>query len=363
MADTPQTNPSSPLSLATTAVTAGRPPRLPDGPLNGPVVLASTYHAGGDIGYGRYGNPTWEMFESVLGALEGGNATAYASGMAATSAVLDLVPPGGTVAAPRHAYYGTLSLLRHHAERGRVTVRLVDLTDRAGAREAVQAADLMWVESPTNPLLRLCDVEGLVADAVEADTLAVVDNTFATPILSRPLELGADVVVHSATKYLSGHADLLLGAAVVRDTTLMERLVTTRGREGSQPGTMETWLALRGMRTLHLRMERAQSNAAELARRLGAHPRVSDVHYPGLGAMVSIEVTGNADAATAVSTATSVWVHATSLGGVESTLERRRRWPGESTDVPDNLLRLSVGVEDVDDLWADLDSALERAHR
>jgi cystathionine gamma-synthase len=354
-------SPEAPLSPSTVAVTAGRPPRVPDGPLNPPIVMASTYHAGGEVGYGRYGNPTWEMFETAVGALEGGVATSFASGMAATAAVLDLVPAGGTVVAQAHAYYGTLSLLRQREERGLLSVRLADLTDLAAAERAVEGADLLWAESPTNPLLLVADLPALMAAASAAGALGVVDSTFATPILQRPLEDGAAVVVHSATKYLSGHSDLLLGVAVVRDAALAERLVAARSGQGAVPGSVEAWLALRGLRTLHLRVERAQANAAALARRLAQHPAVTSVHYPGFGAIVSVVLRGDAESAERVPELTRLWVHATSLGGVESSLERRRRWPGESPDVPETLLRLAVGVEDVEDLWRDLAAALDQA--
>lgn len=351
--------PSS-LSPATLAVSAGRPPRRPDGPLNPPLVLASTYHAGGEVGYGRYGNPTWEMFESAVGAMEGGVATSFASGIAAVAAVLDLVPVGGVVVAPPDAYYGSLQVLTRLASQGRLTVRRADLTDRGAAGEAVPGADLVWCETPTNPLLKVVDLPALAEQCLSAGAVLAVDNTFATPILARPLEVGADVVVHSATKYLSGHADLLLGVAVARDADVAARLVEIRSVLGALPGTVEAWLALRGLRTLHLRMERASANAAELARRLSSHGAVTAVHYPGLGAMVSIELRGDPQVAELVCEQTEVWVHATSLGGVESSLERRRRWSGESPEVPESLLRLSVGVEDVDDLWADLVAALPR---
>ncbi len=355
MAESPEVS----LSPATIAVAAGRPPRRPDGPMNPPIVLASTYHAGGEVGYGRYGNPTWEMWETAVGALEGGVATSYASGMAAVAAVLDLVPDGGTVVASSDAYYGTLAMLGVQEKRGRVTVRLVDLADADAAEAAVEGADLVWAESPTNPMLQVVDLPRLIAVAGAAEALTVVDNTFNTPMLSRPLELGADMVVHSATKYLSGHSDLLMGVAVVRDAAVAEQLVTYRSTSGSVPGTVEAWLALRGLRTLALRMERASANAVELAARLAGHPRVLRVLYPGSGAMVSLELAGGAEAAELVGSHTQLWVHATSLGGVESSLERRRRWPGESSAVPETLLRLSVGIEDVEDLWGDLARALE----
>ncbi|MDX6233924.1 MAG: cystathionine gamma-synthase [Nocardioidaceae bacterium] len=347
------------LAPATIAVAAGRPPRGPDGPTNSPIVMASTYHAGGEIGYGRYGNPTWEMFESAIGALEGGVATSYASGMAAVAAVLDLVPDGGTVVTSPEAYYGTIAMLEKLQSRSRLMVRQVDLTDSDAAAEALPSADLLWVESPTNPLLSLVDLPTLLAGAQAAGVTSVVDNTFNTPIVARPLDMGATVVVHSATKYLSGHSDLLMGVAVARHAALVERLVSYRSLQGAVPGAVEAWLALRGLRTLHLRMERAQASAAVLADRLGGHQRVDRVHYPGSGAMVSVVLNGDVAAAERVCGTTQLWVHATSLGGVESSLERRRRWPGESHDVPETLLRLSVGIEDVDDLWNDLAAALD----
>jgi cystathionine gamma-synthase len=350
----------SALSPATVAVSAGRPPRQPDGPLNPPLVLASTYHAGGEVGYGRYGNPTWEMFESAVAALEGGVATSFASGLAAVAAVLDLVPEGGVVVAPPDAYYGSLELLARLEKQGRVTVRSVDLTDATAADEALRDAALVWVETPTNPMLRVVDVAALAPRCRDAGALLVVDSTFATPVLARPLEAGADIVVHSATKFLSGHSDVVLGVAVAGDADLATQLVETRGLLGSVPGPVEAWLALRGLRTLHVRIERASANAAELAGRLAAHPGVAEVHYPGMGAMLAVELRGEAQIAELVCESTELWVHATSLGGVESSLERRRRWAGESTLVPESLLRLSVGIEDVDDLWADLVNALPR---
>ncbi|MEO7980604.1 MAG: PLP-dependent transferase, partial [Sporichthyaceae bacterium] len=344
MSPTPEPPMATSMAVATVAVSAGRPPRMPDGPLNPPIVMASTYHAGGDVGYGRYGNPTWEMLESAVGALEGGVGTSFASGIAAVSAVLELVPPGGVVVAPPDAYYGSLAVLQRLESQGRLTVRRTDLSDAATAADAVRGADLVWVETPTNPMLKLVDLASLADRCAAAGAVLAVDSTFATPILQRPLELGADVVVHSATKYLSGHTDLLLGVAVARDADVATRLAEVRSVLGAIPGTFEAWLVLRGLRTLHLRMERASANAAELATRLGSHAAVSAVHYPGLGAMVSVELHGAAQAAELACDSTEIWVHATSLGGVESSLERRRRWSGESTDVPETLLRLSVGV-------------------
>jgi cystathionine gamma-synthase len=364
-----------PMSPATVAISSGRPAREPDAPLNPAIVLASTYHAGGVTAYGRTGNPTWTAFEDTLGALEGGQAVAFASGMAAVAAVVDLVPHGATVVGPRYAYSGTLQLLREHARRGRLDVRLVDISDTAAVADACTGAELLWVETPTNPLLQVADLPALAAATTASGTLLAVDSTLATPLAQRPLALGADLSVHSATKFLSGHSDVILGAVVARAPAIAERVITQRTLLGAIPGPVETWLALRGVRTLELRMHRAQANAGELARRLHDHPRVERVRYPGLpddpghararsqmdgfGAVVGIDVAGGATSAEQVATGTRLWVHATSLGGIESTLERRRRWQVESTDVPEGLVRLSVGCENVEDLWDDLARALD----
>jgi cystathionine gamma-synthase len=350
-------HPGRPLAPATTAVTAGRPPREPDAPLSTPVVLASTYHAGGEVEYGRYGNPTWASFEVALGALEGGEAVAFGSGMAAVGAVLDRVREGGVVVAPRHAYAGTLGLLRQWAERGRVDVRLVDVADTAAVSAAARGSDLVWVENPTNPALEVADLPAIARAAHAAGAVVAADNTFATPLLRRPLADGADLVVHSATKYLAGHSDAVLGA-VVAGPDVARQLREHRSLTGAVPGAMEAYLALRGLRTLHLRVERAQANAAELAGRLLGHPALERVRYPGFGAIVAVEVRGGARGGDALAAAVRLWVHATSLGGVESSLERRRRWSAEAPSIPAGLVRLSVGVEDVEDLWSDLDQAL-----
>ena len=216
---------------------------------------------------------------------------------------------------------------------------------------------LLWIESPTNPALEVADIPALAEAAHELGMRVVVDNTFATPLLQQPLSLGADIVVHSATKYLAGHSDVQLGALVTADEEIHAALKGRRDLVGAIPGPFETWLALRGMRTLHVRLDRAQANAAELARRLRDHPRIEEVRYPGFGAIVAVVVTGGATAADALSRDVRLWVHATSLGGVESTLERRRRWKAEAATIPEGLMRLSVGIEDVEDLWADLAQA------
>ena len=326
--------PTTDLRPSTVAVTSGRPPHEVDQPLNTPITMASTY--------------------------VGGRALAFSSGLAAVSVVLDLVGQGALVLAPDAAYQGSLSQIADLDMRGRLRSKLIDIADT----DAVVAAcdedvALVWIESPTNPNLDVADIERICAAAHEAGAYVVVDNTFATPLLQRPLDLGADLVVHSATKYLAGHSDALLGALVTRDDELFTVLKQRRDLLGAVPGTLEAWLAVRGMRTLHLRVERAQANATELARRLGEHPAVERVRYPGFGAIVSVELAAGALAADLLPRKSRLWVHATSLGGVESTLERRRRWKSEPATVSDALVRLSVGVEDVEDLWEDLSRALD----
>jgi cystathionine gamma-synthase len=349
-----------PLSPATTAVTAGRPPHAPDQPLNTPITMASTYGATGDLEYGRYGNPTWAAFEDVLGALEGGRCLAFSSGLATVSTVLDLVGQGATVVAARHAYNGTVMQLADLEARGRLTSRLVDVSDTRAVVTACADSALVWIESPTNPALELAEIETIARAAHDAGAYLVVDNTFATPLRQKPLSLGADVVVHSATKYLSGHGDVMLGAVVTTDVQLYDVLKGRRDLVGAIPGTLEAWLALRGLRTLHLRLERAESNATALVEQLRGHAAVSEVRYPGFGGIVSIVLAGGPDAGDRLVRSTSLWVHATSLGGVQSTFERRRRWKSEPATIPEGLVRLSVGVEDVEDLWADLVQALDQ---
>jgi cystathionine gamma-synthase len=368
--DTPTPPPSSEMSPqspildpawrpSTVAVAAGRPEHRPDAPLNVPIVMASTYVAGGDLEYGRYGNPTWEAFEDALGALEGGRCLSFASGLAAVATVLDLVGNDALVVAPQHAYNGTVLQLADLESRGRLRTKLVDITDTDAVVAACSDAALVWLESPTNPALELADIATIREAAHAAGAYVVVDNTFATPLLQKPLDLDVDLVVHSATKYLAGHSDVLMGAVVTRDDELYAVLKGRRDLIGAVPGTLEAWLALRGLRTLHLRVERAQSNAQELVRRLSGHPAIGEVRYPGFGGIVSVVLAQGAMAADLLTRKTKLWVHATSLGGVDSTFERRRRWKSEPATIPEGLVRLSVGIEDVEDLWADLEKALD----
>jgi cystathionine gamma-synthase len=378
------------MAPSSAVVHLGRPAPEPGGPVNPPVVLSSTYHQGGPLVYGRDGNPTWEAFEEVVGGLEGGSAVVFGSGMAAVAAVMEILPVPGRVVVAGDAYNGTRRFLADVSERGRLRFRAVDVADTtatlatcaevaeapgrpSGRLHQFGAGGLLWLESPTNPLLAVADLEALVNGAHDLGMDVAVDNTFATPLLQRPLGLGVDVVVHSATKLLAGHSDVLLGVAVTRRPDLVEQLVTRRSLHGAVPGPWEVWLALRGIRTLSVRLERAQASAAELARRLTAHPRVQQVRYPGLpghpghdlaarqmsgfGTMVAFDVAGGAPAADAVVAAVRLATAGTSLGGVETLIERRAKWVGEQA-LPPGLLRLSVGIEDVEDLWGDLDAAL-----
>jgi cystathionine gamma-synthase len=358
--------------IETTLIAAGRPPSVPDGPLNAPIVPASALHPG-EVGYTRSGHPAWAPLEEAIGALEGGDALVFGSGMGAAAAAMALFGARPTVVAPEVCYQHVRATLQDLDAQGEAELRLVDLTDTDAVIAACAGADVMWLESPTNPLLGIADLPALCAFARREGILCVVDNTLATPLLQRPLELGASVVVHSATKAMGGHSDLLLGATVARDPALLNGLARARSRGGATPGALEVFLCLRGLRTLALRMERAQDNARELAARLAAHPQISEVRYPGLeshpqyararevmsggGSMLTFSVTGGAARADAMLERLELLVHATSLGGVETLLERRARYPDER-GIPENLLRVSVGCEHVEDLWADLAQAL-----
>ena len=324
--------------------------------MNVAVELSSTYRAGGDVIYGRESNPQWVAFEAAVVALEGGAAgVAFASGMAAIAAVASLVPPRGIVVAPEVAYKGARNLFSALASAGAIELRLVDITDTTAVLTACDGASLLWAESPTNPELGLADLAAFRGAA----PIVAVDNTFATPLLQRPLSLGADVVVHSATKLLSGHSDVVLGVAVAASEDTAARIRAHRTLHGSIPGPMETFLALRGLRTLPVRLERSSSTAAALVERLRDHEAVDEVRYPGFGQMLAIVVRGGAGAADRVCSSLRLAVHATSLGGVETLIERRGRYAGEEA-TPPGLLRVSIGLEHVEDLWADLAQALAR---
>jgi cystathionine gamma-synthase len=373
----------------TLAIHAGQDPEPTTGAVVTPIYQTSTFaqtavgeHRGYE--YSRSGNPTRTALEACLAALEGGShGLAFASGLAAADAVLRLLRPGDHVLIPDDAYGGTYRLVaRVHALTG-VAFDPV----RFGDPDAVSATwrpetRMVWLESPTNPTLSIADIAAVTATAHERGAVSVVDNTFATPYLQRPLALGADVVVHSTTKYLGGHSDVVGGAVVVRDPELAARLAFVQNAAGAVPGPFDCFLTLRGVKTLAVRMDRHCSNAAAVAGLLASHPRVRTVHYPGLashpghavaarqmrgfGGMVSFTVDGGEDMALEVARRTRVFTLAESLGAVESLIEHPSRMTHASVvesplSVDPTLLRLSVGLETSADLLADLSDALDGA--
>lgn len=383
------------LSAETVVVAAGRPARERDQPVNPPIVLSSTYFGtgalgDGDRGYGRYSNPTWDPFEEALGQLEGAELPGllYASGLAAVSSAISLVPAGGVLVMPTHSYAGSLVMATELAQKGAIELRAVDIADTAAVKEALapsspggRPAAMLWLESPTNPMLGIADIPALTDAAHAVGAIVVTDNTFSTPLVQQPLKLGSDVVLHSVTKYLAGHSDVVLGALVTSNPDIRSALLHHRTIHGAIAGPFEAWLALRGLRTLALRVERSQASALVLAERLGGEDRIESVRFPGLpgdpgherakaqmtgfGSIVCIQLTpaggqSGAEAADVLVRAVELWLPATSLGGVESLIERRRRHAAEPESVPENLVRLSVGIENVEDLWADLKQALDR---
>jgi cystathionine gamma-synthase len=301
----------------------------------------------GEFYYQRYGHPAGAEVERMLGELDGGHALLFPSGSgAATSLLLTLLEPGKAVALTQDSYYGTAVLMRMLERWGLGVVPF----DQAGPPP--DDVDLVWLEAPSNPLLTMPDF----AAAASHPAPVVCDSTAATPVYLRPLEHGADFVLHSATKFLGGHHDVLLGAVVCRQREGYERLLEFRGRSGIVAAPDPAWLLRRSLKTLRVRMERHTANATELARRLEQHPSVERVRYPGFGGLMSFDVAGGAEAARRVETSTKLIKNATSLGSVDSVLETRARW--EAGRVPETLVRLSVGLEDVDELWADLEQAL-----
>jgi len=342
----------------TSAISAGRPDAASDASVNPPLFLSSTYHAGGPVGYGRYGNQTWSALEDAIAELEGGPTLTFSSGMAAISALFSILPVGAPVVASHEGYSGTMGLLNQLHTSGRLEVRLVDITKNDEVIAAMKGAALVWLESPTNPSLDVADLHTLISEAKKKGIGVGVDNTFATPLTQLPLSIGADVSMHSVTKFLSGHSDVVLGSLSTNDEALLKRLEEARRFNGSIPGPFEAWLALRGIRTFPIRFRAAENNAKELVKRLSEHSKITKVRYPGFGAVISFEVDGPVEDVQKVCESSRVIIHATSLGGVESLWERRRRWAGESISVPERLIRLSVGCEHVEDLWSDIDQAL-----
>ncbi|MBA3337976.1 MAG: PLP-dependent transferase [Chloroflexia bacterium] len=361
----------------TVAVRAGRDHPLGAG-VAAAIELTTTFVLAGDpngqFSYARGASPAYQPLESALTELESGaDAVTFSAGSAAAIAVMRECSPGTALVMADDAYFGLRVWAAEELPHFGVEVRFVDLHDQASLDRSLEGAALLWTETPTNPHLAVLDLTAVAAIATAKGVPWVCDNTFATPVLQQPLGYGAAASIHSVTKYIGGHSDLIMGAAVCASTGLADRLRGRRAKSGTQPDGFSCWLARRGLQTLPLRIRHQSATALELANRLIEHPLVAQVWYPGLtshpghevakgqmrggfGGMLSILVTGGQPAAQAVVDACRVWIAATSLGGVESLIERRARWAGESADPA--LLRLSVGLEDIEDLWLDLDQAL-----
>lgn len=348
------------LSPRTIAVSVGRPSG--DGaPINQPIVLASNFRNAPD--YARTdGTESWQALEHAVGALEGGRCVSFASGQGAVSAIIFALRPR-VVIIPTVSYLGVRKLFELMGARDQLDTVQVEITDTPGVlaeverRTLVHGADkvLLWIESPTNPTLDEGDVAALCAGAARLGARTAVDSTFATPMGQRALADGATVVMHSGTKFIGGHSDLMIGLASTTDDAVHDALVEARTFVGATPGALEAFLALRGLRTLPIRYEASTRNATELAARLRAHPSVE--WAKNVGPMLSFILKDGASAADRACASVRIIVQATSLGGVESTMERRQKYAGDAHVNP-GLIRMSVGIEDVEDLWRDLSTAL-----
>jgi cystathionine gamma-synthase len=375
--------------LATRAIHAGYRPDPATGAVNAPIYASSTFAQDGVGGlrggfeYARTGNPTRAALEASLAAVEGGTfARAFGSGMAATDCALRAVlRPGDHIVIPDDAYGGTFRLIDKVFSQWGVTHTPVALSDVDAVRAAItDTTRLIWVETPTNPLLNIADIEAISAVGAEHKVRVLVDNTFASPALQQPLSLGADIVLHSTTKYIGGHSDVVGGALVTNDEELDTAFAFLQNGAGAVPGPFDAYLTMRGLKTLVLRMQRHSENAAAVAEFLTGHPAVSRVLYPGLpdhpghdvaarqmsgfGGMISVRMKGGAEAARRLCAKTEIFILAESLGGVESLIEHpgamtHASTAGSQLEVPDDLVRLSVGIEDVNDLLGDLQQALE----
>ena len=378
------------MEFETRAIHAGQEPDPLTGSVNVPIYQTSTYAQDGVLqmrgghDYARTINPTRTALEQCLASLEGGaHGVCFSSGMGATTAIMELFSPGSRTVAINDVYGGTYRLFSKVYEPKGYGYQFLDLTDEGVARQAFeQPADLVWLETPSNPLLKIIDVAAIAERAHAAGALVVVDNTFASPYLQQPLSLGADIVVHSTTKYIGGHSDSVGGVAITNDDETAERLHFVQNSVGAVPGPFDCFLTLRGAKTLAVRMERHCDNAAVIARWLTESPAVSHVYYPGLakhpghetakrqmrrfGGMIAFQVQGGRAAVDAALAETGVWTLGESLGGVESLIEHpgamtHASLAGSGFEVPDDLIRLSVGIEHVDDLLHDLIEMLARA--
>lgn len=384
------------LSPETRLVAGGRPAHEDLAPVNPPIAMSSTFRQLGpsDVNtYARFSNQSWDGLEQVVADLEGADlpGLVFASGMAAVAAVQDLVPVGSVILLPEHTYMASVSMAKRLEARGITTVVRLDIENTESVVAELEAVAsrlglspetvdyaapraLLWMESPTNPMMEVADLPVILAAARRLGVVSAVDNTFATPLGQNPLALGADVVVHSATKSIAGHSDVLLGIAVTSNPVLREAMNAHRTTNGAIAGPFEAWLGLRGIRTLGVRLERSAANAMELAERLVEHPAVKAVRYPGLpsdpgheraaaqmstfGSILSVTLDATAEETDRVVAALELWTPATSLGGVESLIERRRRHGSEPHSIPESLLRMSVGIENAEDLYQDFVRAL-----
>ena len=371
------------MKIETAAARASHHVDPESGAILAPIQSSTTFERAADgeypsgYVYSRLGNPNRKHLEDVLTTLEGGaECAAFSSGSAASSAVFQALASGEHVVAPNDCYHGTRAILRDVFGRWGLQVTFTDVTDPEQVQRAIQSnTRLVWVETPSNPMLKVTDIRRTAEIAHEAGALCVCDNTWATPMLQQPLALGADAVVHSTTKYISGHSDVMGGAVIAaREDDFFDRVRQVQATYGAVPSAFDCWLTLRGIRTLHLRMRAHCENARAVASFLSEHPRVEAVHYPGLaapgeravaaaqmsdfGGMLSLQVVGGRQQAMEVAARLRLFTRATSLGGTESLIEHRASVEGPDTQTPDNLLRVSVGIENVDDLLADMAQAL-----
>lgn len=346
-------------SYYTKSIALGRPKKYFDGPLNTTVSLNSTYHAGGEVGYARYGNDTCKDFEEVVGSFENGKTLAFSSGMSAFQAIANTFPIGSKIIASNQGYAGVNATLNKLHNENKINFVPINIENTAEVLQNISGAYMLWIETPTNPMLKVADSETLIRRAKSEGVIVGFDNTFATPLNQKPLDMGADISLNSATKYFAGHSDVLAGTISTNNLNLYDQIEFNRKISGTILQSFEAFLALRGIRTFPIRFERAQDNAKFLFEKLKSHEYIKNVNYPGFGAMLSFQINGDSAQAEEICNSSRIISNATSLGGVESLWERRRKWELESKLVPENLIRLSVGCECKFDLWADIKYALD----
>jgi cystathionine gamma-synthase len=346
-------------SFETNAIFGGRPDREPDSPLNTPISLNSTYIAGGEWGYARYGNDSCKSLEETISLLEGGKTLAFSSGMSAINSLFSTLPIGSVVVASNQGYAGVNATMTKLNDEGKIVAKFVDISNTGEVLANLEGAYMLWLESPTNPRLEVADLKRLIRACNKTGVIVGVDNTFATPLNQRPLDMGADMSMNSITKYLAGHSDVLMGSISFNNQSLYEAVEFQRKINGSIAQPFESWLSLRGIRTFPLRFKKAESNAKELFNLISNHKMISKVYYPGFGAMISFEVNASPEEVEYICNRSKLIANATSLGSVESMWERRRRWPLESNLVSESLIRLSVGCESVEDIWRDINNSLD----